>query len=180
MKKIQFILSLLVLGLSMNLSFAQQYTPDASASAIKFSIKNMGITFNGTFGGLAGQITFNPNDLSSSFFNVHVEAKSVNTDNESRDNHLRKEDFFNVEKFPKLSFASDKITSAGKGEYTVTGRLTIKDVTKTISFKFSATPQGNGIILKGNFEINRRDYNVGGSSMTLSDKVKVNLIVVGN
>jgi polyisoprenoid-binding protein YceI len=94
-----------------------------------------------------------------------------------RDNHLRKEEFFNVEKFPQLTFVSESITGSGKS-FNVKGKLTIKGVTKEVSFKFTATPQGDTYTFKGDFELNRRDFGVGGSSMTMSDKVNVELVVV--
>lgn len=178
MKGYKFFLTLLITFSISSFSFAQQYALDASASKIAFAIKNLGITVHGSFSGLAGEITFNPNELSKSSFNVHVDSKSINTDNDMRDSHLRKEEFFNAEKYPRLTFVSDNITAAGKGNYTVTGKLTIKDVTKNVSFKFSATPQGDIYTFKGSFDLNRRDYGVGGSSITMSDNVKIDLTVV--
>jgi polyisoprenoid-binding protein YceI len=171
-------LAALVIGLSIcSMSFAQQYTPETSGSKIGFGIKNLGVTVHGTFSGLGGEITFDPNDPSKSSFNVHVDAKSINTDNDMRDNHLRKEEFFNVEKFPHLTFVSESITGSGKS-FNVKGKLTIKGITKEVSFKFTATPQGDTYTFKGDFELNRRDFGVGGSSITMSDKVNVELVVV--
>ncbi|MDI3322237.1 YceI family protein [Pinibacter soli] len=177
MKGYKFLAALLIAIFICSFSYAQQYAPEASGSKIGFGIKNLGVTVHGTFSGLEGEITFDPNQSSKSSFNVHVDSKSINTDNDMRDNHLRKEEFFNVEKYPHLTFVSESITGSGKS-FNVKGKLTIKGVTKEVSFKFTATPQGDIYTFKGSFELNRRDFEVGGSSITMSDKVNVELIVV--
>jgi polyisoprenoid-binding protein YceI len=177
MKGYKFLATLLIAISICSFSYAQQYTPEASGSKIGFGIKNLGVTVHGAFSGLAGEITFDPKDPSKSSFNVHVDSKSINTDNDMRDNHLRKEEFFDVEKYPHLTFVSESITGSGKS-FNVKGKLTIKGVTKEVSFKFTATPEGDAYTFKGSFELNRRDFGVGGSSITMSDKVNVELVVV--
>jgi polyisoprenoid-binding protein YceI len=177
MKGFKFFATLLIAISVCSFSYAQQYTPETSGSKIDFAIKNLGITVHGVFGGLAGEINFDPNDPAKSSFNVHVDSKTINTDNDMRDNHLRKEEFFDVEKYPHLTFLSESITGSGKS-FNVKGKLTIKGVTKEVSFKFTATSQGDTYTFKGDFELNRRDFGVGGSSITMSDNVKVDLTVV--
>src|SRR5258705_4017016 len=98
-------------------TFSQNYTPADAGSKVRFVIKNFGINTGGTFDGLAGTITFDPSNLPSASFNVSVDAKSVDTDVEARDNHLRKAEYFDVEKYPKLSFKSTKITTTNKDGY---------------------------------------------------------------
>src|SRR5258706_4533080 len=84
------------------LVFAQAYKPVDEGSKVKFVIKNFGINTGGTFNGLDGAVIFDPANLANAPFEVSVDAKTVDTDVESRDNHLRKEEYFDVEKFPKL------------------------------------------------------------------------------
>jgi polyisoprenoid-binding protein YceI len=159
-------------------TFSQDYKPDAAASKVNFVIKNFGIRTKGTFSDVAGTITFNPKNLSGSKFNVSVKANTVNTDNGSRDKHLKKSDYFDVEKFPSISFISTKVTeSTIAGRYFVVGDITIKGITKAVQFGFSATATASGYNFKGEFDINRRDFGVGGSSMSLSDNLKVMLDV---
>lgn len=177
MKGYKSLAALLIAILFCSFSYAQQYAPEASGSKIGFSIKNLGITVHGAFSGLEGEINFDPGAPAKSSFNVHVDAKSINTDNDMRDGHLRKEEFFNVEKYPHLTFVSESITGSGKS-FNVKGKLTIKGVTKDVSFKFTATPQGDSYTFKGDFDVNRRDFGVGGGSITMSDNVKVELAVV--
>jgi polyisoprenoid-binding protein YceI len=159
--------------------FAQNYTPTDAGSKVHFVIKNFGIKTGGDFTGLKGKITFNPSNLNASQFNVSVSATTINTDNNTRDKHLRKSEYFDVEKFTEITITSTKISeSTVAGRFFFAGNLTIKGVTKPITFGFSATPSNDGYLFNGEFEINRRDFGVGGSSISLADKLKVSLSIV--
>ena len=174
---------LLSLGLLFftQFSFAQKFTPIDADSKISFVIKNFGLKVDGQLKGIKGSIIFDMNALNNSSFNVSVNANSINTDNNARDKHLRKEDYFHVEKFPLISFVSTKITKSGTaGKWNISGNLTIKGTTKAIEFDFTATPSNNGFSFKGAFTINRRDFNVGGKSLPLSDLLTVNLDIATN
>lgn len=178
MKAIAFYIALLLLNSS---AFAQKYTPIDADSKVSFVIKNFGLKVDGQLKGIKGSISFDPNTVNNSSFNVSVNANTINTDNSARDKHLRKEDYFHVEKFPLISFVSTKITKSGlAGKYTVAGNLTMKGTTKQIEFDFTATPTSNGFSFKGSFIINRRDFNVGGKSLPLSDMLTVNLDIATN
>lgn len=160
------------------ISFGQTYTPTDAGSKVHFVIKNFGINTGGSFDGLAGSITFDPANLSTASFNVTVDAKTVDTDIEARDNHLRKAEYFDVEKYPKISFKSTKITATNKDGYLyMFGVITIKNVSKEISFPFSQTSKDGGILFKGDFKLNRKEFGVGGSSFSLSDDVSIELSI---
>ena len=175
-----FKLTIIILFLS-SIVFAQKYTATDAGSRVHFVIKNFGIKTGGDFTGLKGSIVFDPNALNTSTFNVSVNSNTVDTDNGSRDKHLRKEEYFNVEKYPLLTFVSTKITkSTSAGRFYVVGNITIKGVTKAIEFGFSAAPTAIGYSFKGEFEINRRDFGVGGSSVSMSDNLKVTLEITAN
>jgi polyisoprenoid-binding protein YceI len=176
MKTIKMLFAALLLT---STAFAQNYTVTDEGSKVHFTIKNFGIKTGGDFTGLKGTIVFNPKALTTSSMNVSVNANSVNTDNTGRDKHLRKEEYFNVEKFPLINFVSTKITeSSMAGRFFVIGNLMIKGVTKSVQFGFSATPSETGYTFTGDFEINRRDFGVGGSSSVMADKLKVTLNVI--
>ncbi len=173
MKKI-FMLSLVVLMTAFG--FAQRTVPYAEGSSVTFAIKNFGLNVNGSFTGLQGSVVFNPANPGTAYFNVTVDVGSVNTGNNSRDGHLKKEDYFNSPAFPKISIVSTKITNAGKaGSYLFDGIVTIKGKAKNISFPFTAAAAGDGYLFDGSFKINRRDFKVGGNSLVLSDVLTVNL-----
>ena len=159
-------------------TFGQNYTPTDAGSKVYFVIKNFGINTGGTFDGLAGTITFDPSNLTGASFNVSVDAKSVDTDMEGRDNHLRKAEYFDAEKYPKISFKSTKITTTNKEGYLyMFGIITIKNVSKEISFPFKQTAKDGGILFEGEFKLNRRDFGVGGKSFSMSDELNVELSV---
>jgi len=159
-------------------AFGQNYTPTDAGSKVRFVIKNFGINTGGTFEGLAGSIIFDPANLAGASFNVSVDAKSVDTDVEARDNHLRKEEYFDVEKYPKLSFRSTKITTTNKEGYLfMFGVITIKNISKEFSFPFKQTSKDGGILFEGEFKLNRRDFGVGGKSFSMSDELNVELSI---
>ena len=165
------------LSLSCHCGFAQ-YHPVAGESTVRFSLKNFGFKTGGTLDAPEGDIVFNPDDLAKSSFRVRIKAESINTDNESRDEHLKEETYFDVKKYPMIRFESSSVKMNGKiRSYETTGILTIKNKNKEITLPFTAEKNGNGWLFSGNFKLNRKDYDIGGSS-TLSDEVTVEIKVV--
>ncbi|MEO6733549.1 MAG: YceI family protein [Ferruginibacter sp.] len=173
MKRLLIISLVIIAG---NYLYAQTYTVTDAGSEAMFNIKNIGLTVTGSIKGLQGKIVFDPANPSAASFNVSVDAGTVNTGNSSRDKHLKKDDYFDISNYPKLHFTSTKVTGT-TGAYIVTGQLTIKGVTKQISFPFSAKQEGGSYRFSGQFSINRRNFNVGGSSWVLSDNLTVSLNV---
>lgn len=173
----RFILTFFIIGL-YSLVNAQVYKPDDATSMVRFKIKNFGSTVEGTFNGLKGIIHFNDSILRGSMFNVSINASTIDTGIGMRDNHLRKSDYLAVEEFPTIQFVSTKVAKTTKSnEAVVTGKLTIKKTTKEISFPFRYG-EANGVLqFTGEFKINRRDFSVGGSSLSLSDDLIVILDV---
>lgn len=175
---LRYYLLALIITVSNSTGWAQDYSPVDKSSAIKFSIKNFGLTVGGSFTGLQGTIHFNPAGLPLSTFTVSVDAKTVNTGMAARDNHLRKEEYFNVQQYPLLSFVSKQITAGDKpGTYLLTGTFTIKGVSKQISLPFTAAPLNGGWLFMGECKLNRKDFKVGGASFVLSDNLTVSLSV---
>lgn len=154
------------------------YTPVDADSKVHFVIKNFGIRTGGDFSGLKGSIKFSADNFATSSFDVSVNAATVDTDNESRDGHLRRSDYFDVETYKTIQFKSTKVLrSTVAGRFYMYGNLTIKGVTKPVEFGFGATPKDGGYLFDGEFTINRRDFGVGGSSVSLSDNLTVTLSV---
>ena len=155
-----------------------QYKPDAKGSSVTFTIKNFGISTGGSFSGLNGDIQFDIKDLSRAVFNVSIDANTINTDNDTRDNHLRQQDYFDVKKYPHISFVSTRVVQSDKaGVLLLYGKLTIKSQVKDISFPFTVIPSGNGYLFKGSFSINRKEFGVGGTSV-ISNNLEVQLNVL--
>ena len=88
--------------------FAQRYVPADDGSKVHFNIKNFGIKTGGQLTGLKGEILFFTTDLSACQFNVSVDASTVDTDNGSRDRHLKDSEYFDVEKYPEINITSTK------------------------------------------------------------------------
>jgi len=169
--------ALLVSTLFLSVSLlAQQYKPLEDSSSVTFKIKNFGIPVSGTIKGIKGTIQFDPQKLGSAAFNVTLETSTINTGIEMRDSHLKKEDYLNATQYPEITFTSTKVSPSTKDGYLfIFGNLSIKGVTKPISFPFQALPNGDGYTFVGSFTINRRDYEVGGSSISMSDQVSIEL-----
>ncbi len=175
--KLLHILSCSILLLIAGGASSQTYFPVDSASQVKFVIKNFGIGVDGSFHHLKGTVIFNPDNLKTSSFNVTVDASTVNTGNGSRDGHLKKDSYFDVAKYPKISFISSKIEKT-TGGYLATGSFTIKGKSKVVAIPFSAVVKTNGYVFNGQIQINRRDFGVGGSSFILSDNLTLTLNIL--
>lgn len=157
---------------------AQIYFPVDATSKVSFRIKNFGSTVDGSFKGLKGTINFDASTLSNAKFDVTIEATTTDTGIGMRDNHLRKPDYFGVANFPTIRFVSTKVVASDKtNEAIITGRLTIKKTTKEVSFPFRYSERNGTLQFTGEFQINRRDFDVGGSSFSLADELTVRLDV---
>lgn len=169
------------------------YNFDKAHTFIGFKVKHMGlIEVPGFFRDFTGAINYDAKDPSKSSVEFTAKATSIDTGVAPRDNHLRSADFFEVEKFPELTFKSTKVEKRGNG-WAVTGDLTMKGVTKTVSFPFNITGflpadqrSGGKMGVTAETSLNRRDYgvNYGGNlpngTAVLSDDVKVVLQIEAN
>ena len=105
-------------------------TPNTSA---QFSVRHMGIsTVHGAFGNVGGTVKYDPSDVARSSIDVTIDAASLNTHAEMRDNHVKGPDFLDVAKYPKITFRSKRVQPAGAGHLKVTGDLTIHGTTKQV------------------------------------------------
>ncbi len=176
MKKLVYTVALLF---SMNLLYAQMIlTPTDEGSKVHFVIKNFGIKTGGDLTGLKGAIKLDPKNMSVWAFDVTVDATTIDTDNGSRDGHLKKTEYFDVAKYPTIHILSTKISATSNpGIYLLNANLTIKGVTKSVSFNFKVNNLNNGYLFTGEFPMNRRDFRVGGNSVSLSDNLNVSLSI---
>jgi Uncharacterized conserved protein len=133
MKK--FILSLLAIVPLQVAVFAQStWKADPAHSRIGFSITHLGISdVSGAFDKFEATITSDKTDFSDAVFELTINADSINTAVDKRDEHLRSPDFFEVTKFPKITFRSRSIRSIGPDRYQLEGELTIRDVAKPVT-----------------------------------------------
>ena len=138
---------------------------DTSHSGAHFSVRHMVISkVRGAFERFTGVIELGEANPAASKVSVSIDATSINTHEPKRDAHLRSADFFDVEKYPELTFVSTKVEKVGDAEYRVTGDLTIHGVTKEVvldaeSLGVNKDPWGNDRIgFAATTSINRKDF----------------------
>ena len=125
------------------------WTVDASHSEVGFAVKHLMIaTVRGRFGSVAGTVTFAQGDYSQARADVTIDAASIDTREDKRDAHLRSADFFDVERFPALTFKSRRVEAITGDRFLLVGDLTIRDVTREVSLDitvegFQKDPWGN-------------------------------------
>lgn len=160
----------IALVLFTNISFAQvNWTIDPAHTNARFEVKHLGIAFvDGAFNKLEGTVeTANGTDFNNAKINFTIDVNSIDTRIEMRDNHLKSDDFFNAEKYPKMTLTNATLKKVKNGNFTLTGDLTIRDVTKPVVFQVK---QNGGIItdpwgktragFTASTSINRFDYNI--------------------
>jgi polyisoprenoid-binding protein YceI len=157
--------------------FADNTAWKIKSSAITFKIKNAGLTVDGSFTGMEAEIKFNPLKPEEAVIKASVNSKSINTGNDMRDGHLRKPEYFDTDKFPKITLQSVKIEKTGPITYNGAFNLTMKGVTKPVLIPFTFMKIPEKTEMKGTFTINRRDYGVGGSSISMADNATVTILV---
>jgi polyisoprenoid-binding protein YceI len=109
------------------------WTVDASHTEAGFAVKHLMIsTVRGRFADVQGEVAFDPSDLSTGSASVTINVASIDTKEAQRDAHLRSADFFEVEKFPTLTFTSTKVQNVKGETFQLVGNLTIKDVTREV------------------------------------------------
>jgi len=171
-------LFLIVFILGANGIAAQTYSPVDKASTVKVIIKNLGMGIDGKLSGLEGEIHFNPADLKIASFSVSIDANTISTGIDVRDSALLTDEYLAARSFPRISFVSRQIGQPNKaGPFIVKGVLTLKGISKEISFPFTAVPQNDGMLFTGEFRINRLDFKIAPASTVLSNNMTVSLMV---
>jgi polyisoprenoid-binding protein YceI len=180
MKRKRLLLISILLGCFTVLNAQKVMIPADAGSKVHFVIKNFGIRTGGDFSSLKGAIKFDPENPGAASFDVTVNASTIDTDNDTRDGHLKKEEYFDVKKYPAIHMVSTKIQGTIKpGRYQFTGNLTIKKTTRPIVFQFVAEKKDGGYLFTSdNITLNRRDFDVGGSSISMADELKLTISVL--
>jgi len=165
---------------------------DPNHSSVEFSIRHLFSKVPGKFTKFSGTIVYDAANAPASSVKAEIDASTITTANEKRDGHLKSEDFFDVAKYPTLSFESTKVEAAGENKLKVDGSLTMHGVTKpvTLDVTFLGAGPGMGGRQVSGFEaiakVNRKDFNItwnrnldqGGT--LLGDDVEIHLNVEAN
>ncbi len=175
-------LCLMALLFSSGIVAQTKWTVDKVHSNVKFSVSHMVVSeVEGSFKGFDGTIVVSKDNLSDAVINFTVDVASVSTDNVNRDNHLKSDDFFNAEKFPKMTFVSKSMTLVGGNKYKLVGELTMRDVTKTVEFdvtyggKIQTNDGGYKAGFKARATIDRTNFGV-----NFTGTLKAGGLMVGN
>lgn len=156
---------------------------DPAHSAAAFAVKHMGIsTVRGDFTKVSGTVQYDPASASNDAVNVTIDAASVDTRVEMRDNDLRSDHFFDVQKHPNITFKSTKIESAGADKLKVTGDLTIHGVTKSVTLDVDGPTKpiddGKGHLHMGisaTATVDRRDFGITGYQGPVGNEINLTI-----
>jgi polyisoprenoid-binding protein YceI len=173
--------------LTFGAAFSQTWSLDKGHSKTGFTVTHHMISeVDGYFRTFTAKLTSSKEDFSDAVFEFSAETNTINTENEMRDKDLRGAGFFDVEKFPTLTFKSTSFKKTESNKYQLTGNLTIKDVTKSIAMEVTLGgpqphPRTNkpAIGIKATCTINRKDFNVGANLPEMMVGNEVQLRVIG-
>lgn len=171
MKRIILITAALIAQVAL---FAQtKWNVDVVHSSVKFTVEHLVIAeVDGAFKTFNGSMTSTKTDFAGSAIDFTVDVNSINTDNEKRDTHLKSDDFFNAAKYPKMTFKSTSFKKVSGNKYALVGNLTIRDVTKSVTFDvtYGGTANDGYGNTKAGFKastvIKRFDYGLKWNSLT--------------
>jgi len=176
-------------ALLLTLSAAAQdvWQLDPAHTAAQFSVRHLAVsTVRGAFTKLNGSVLYDPANPGKSAIQVTIDATSVDTRVEKRDNDLRSPNFLDAQKYPTITFQSKKVEAAGEGKLKVTGDLTIRSVTKEVVLDVDGPtpaikdPMGPGRLrmgASGTTKINRQDFGVSGLPGIVGDEITITLDV---
>lgn len=190
MKKASLAALLLALAPALAMAEPVTYKVDADHSGVSFSIRHFVSNTPGRFKDFDGTIKYDKDAPANSSVEFTIQAASIDTANNDRDEHLRGADFFDVQKYPTLTFVSTGVKPVDKDTLEVTGDLTMHGVTKRITIPVEVlgsvkTPNGEKAGFETQFTVNRKDYGIVwnrmlDSSAVLGDDVKITVNIEAN
>ena len=176
----------IVVAVTMAVSAAAQagsWRIDPNHSAAQFSVRHLGVsTVRGAFMKVSGSASYDPADPSKNSVDVTIDASSVDTRVQMRDDDLRSPNFLDVQKYPTITFKSKQSKSAGAGKLEILGDLTIHGVTKEVTLDVDGPsapikdPWGNQRIgASASTKINRKDFGINGASGAVGDEISITI-----
>ena len=177
MRRFTLATAMMLTFVSASISLAQQYTLDPAHSGVTFQISHLGLSWiHGRFNTISGDFSINKEAPEQSTFALTIDANSIDTNNQQRDDHLKSPDFFNVKQFPEITFQSTKVEAIKDG-YKVTGDLTIHGETKPVTFdllggRTAEFPPGTSRTgFSTSVKIKRTDFGVGQPVPAIGEEV---------
>lgn len=185
-RRFALVAALTLIWTPMVLAAASTYKVDGSHSAVVFRVKHMNVAyFYGRFNEVSGRFVFDDTVPSNGTLKITINADSVDTDDPRRDDFLKGPDFFDAKKHPELTFKSTKIEPAGADKLKVTGNMTVRGITKSITVDLERTGEGKdpwGGYRAGFetvFQIKRSEYGMSQMLNGLSDEVRLIVSIEG-
>lgn len=144
---------------------AETFEVDVTHSDVSFKVRHFVSKSSGRFDDFSGTFVVDREDMTKTTIEFAVKMASIDTDNDSRDDHLKSADFFDVEKYPDMTFKSTGITKTGESSYDVTGQFNLHGVTKEIVIPvevlgFHDDEKGSQAGFEMDFVINRKDFGI--------------------
>ena len=163
----------------------QTWQIDPNHTAAQFSVRHMGIsTVRGAFTKVSGSAQYDPSNLSKTSIDATIDASSVDTRVSMRDDDLRSPNYFDVTKYPTITFKSKSVQAVGEGKLKIVGDLTIHGVTKEVALDVDGPsapvtdPKGNSHLgASASTTVNRKDFGVGGSSNVVGEDITITIDV---
>jgi polyisoprenoid-binding protein YceI len=185
-KRILLSFTTILLFAASALAQSQEWQIDPAHSAAQFSVKHMGIsTVRGAFSKVSGTVQYDQADPTKSVINATIESSSIDTRVQMRDNDLKGPNYFDVQKYPTITFKSKKVEKAGDGKLKVTGDLTIHGTTKEVVLDVDGPSApidqpaqmggGKRMGAAATTTINRNDFGVSGGGKMIGDEVNITL-----
>jgi len=175
-----------VLGLTLSAAAAAQagsWQIDPNHTSAQFAVKHLAVsTVRGAFMKVSGSAQYDPADASKDSVDITIDASSVDTRVQMRDNDLRSPNFLDVQKYPTITFKSKQVKSAGDGKLQMVGDLTIHGVTKEVVLDVDGPsapikdPWGNQRIgTSASTKVNRKDFGVNGLPAVVGDDINITI-----
>jgi polyisoprenoid-binding protein YceI len=165
-------IGLLTLSTSIALIPSDHFEVSAKGHSIDFKSKDP----SGSFDKISGDIDFDEKNLDACKFNLKIEVSSINTGNGMMNKKAQTEEWFDAKKHPDIKFKSTKVEKK-ESEYSITGDLTIKGITKSYTIPATYSKSGGKITFKGKFNVDRIEFKVGKKSEAVPDIMKVSFVV---
>jgi polyisoprenoid-binding protein YceI len=153
-----------------------------AASFVDFHTKNFGMSVDGKFGGLSGEVHYDGKHLANSDVDANVSISTINTGIGMRDSHLKSKDFFDAKNFPQASFKSTKIEEKADGSFVITGQFTLHGISKELVLSgqpLKESEEKNGqthLTAHASTSLLRKDFKIGGfAAASVANAVRIDL-----
>ncbi|MFZ3087311.1 MAG: YceI family protein [Methylotenera sp.] len=159
-------------------SYAAEFNQvQATGSGIAFLSKQMGSPVEGRFGKFTANISFDPDNIVASKAQIEIDMASIDVGNRDANDEVKGRDWFNIQKYPTARFISTGIKAISNGRYEATGKLTIKNITRSVTVPFTEKIENSHAVLDGGIPVLRLQYGIGSGEWadpdTVADEVQL-------